>query len=110
MSPALLSKLRKECPRTGVSNSEAFLDQTRGSEFVVDNSFYKAILANKGILEIDQQMALDPRTRGIVQRLANGGDEFVRKIGPAMVKLGRLNVLTRYNGEIRKSCRAVNRR
>ena len=53
-------------------------------------------------------MAFSPFTRRIVRRFANNNEFFVNNIGTAMVKLGRVGVLTGHNGEIRKSCRRVN--
>ena len=104
MAPSLLSFLRKKCPRNVNSNEEAFLDQTSGSEFKMDNAFYKAILAGKGVLEVDQQMAIDSSTRGIVKSLASNPKIFAAKIGPAMVKMGRIGVI--HNGVVRKgTCR-----
>ena len=105
ISQSALSSLKKTCPRG--SNNIAAADQTPGSALTIDNGFYKAIVARKGLLEIDQQMALDPLTKSIVARLANSGD-FTNKFGPAMVKLGRVGVLTGKQGQTRRSCREVN--
>ena len=104
MNPSLLSVLRRKCPRSANSNAEAFLDQTRGSEFKMDNAFYKAILAGKGVLEVDQQMAIDSNTRSIVQKLASNPKLFAAKIGPAMVKMGRIGVILK-GGVRRGTCR-----
>jgi len=88
-------------------NNIVAADQTPGSAMIVDNGFFKAIVARKGLLQIDQQIAIDPLTKSIVAKLASSGD-FAFKFGPAMVKLGRFGVLTGMQGQIRKSCRAIN--
>ncbi|KAJ8428125.1 hypothetical protein Cgig2_000897 [Carnegiea gigantea] len=106
MNLSTLSSLRRTCPRTG-SNSVVAADQTTGSSLTVDNGFYKAIKGGKGVLQIDQQISSDPLTRNIVTRLASTND-FANKFGSAMVKLGRVGVLTGKQGQVRKSCRAVN--
>lgn len=108
INSALLQELKKTCPRKSRVNSETFLDQTPNSHFRIDNGYYKQILANKGILEIDTNMAYSPLTNGIVRKLAFTPDYFLNKFGPAMVKMGRIGVLTGKQGEIRKSCRVVN--
>jgi len=109
MTRSLLNYLKRKCPREGNSNSKVLLDQTtRGNQSVIDNGFYKGILERKGVLEVDQEMAFSPFTRRIVRRFANNNEFFVNNIGTAMVKLGRVGVLTGNNGEIRKSCRRVN--
>jgi len=70
----------------------------------MDNAFYKAILAGKGVLEVDQQMAIDSNTRSLVQKLASNPKLFAAKIGPSMVKMGRIGVIL--NGGVRRgTCR-----
>ncbi|XP_057521804.1 peroxidase 44-like [Amaranthus tricolor] len=106
MNPTTLSAFRKRCPRSG-SNNFVFADQTKGSEFKVDKGYYNAITQGKGVLQIDQQIALHPATSGIVRRLSVTGD-FAFQFGGAMVRLGRVGVLTGSKGQIRKNCRRLN--
>ncbi|KMT05465.1 hypothetical protein BVRB_7g175910 [Beta vulgaris subsp. vulgaris] len=106
MNPATVSSLRNTCPRSG-SNNFVFADQTPGSEFKVDKGFFLAIRQGKGTLQIDQQIALHPLTSGIVRRLATTGD-FAFQFPGAMVKLGRVGVLTGSQGQIRRNCRRAN--
>ncbi|KAL8139590.1 hypothetical protein V2J09_005613 [Rumex salicifolius] len=110
MDPSLLKKLIKTCPKhlNGTQN-EAFLDQTSGSEDTIDTSFYKNIMAHKGVVDFDQRMAYDPRTRGLVKAMAYD-PSFSDKFGQAMVKLTKIGVLTGKKGEVRKSCRVVNKK
>ncbi|KAL2899400.1 Peroxidase 60 [Bienertia sinuspersici] len=106
MNPTLLSSLQEKCPRGALSSNEAFLDQTKGSEFVMDNGYYKRILEGKGILEVDQQLALHDLTRDIVINAAEDEKVFLAKIGPAMRKMGLIGVLT--EGENRlNTCKKV---
>ena len=62
MDPALGAKLAHLCGSG--DGPVAFLD--RDTSFLVDNQFYNDILKNRGILKIDQQLALDETTRSIV--------------------------------------------
>lgn len=78
---------------------------------IVDKSFYEQLVKKRGILEIDQRLATNAKTYPVVKQLAEGSvDFFARKFGEAMVKLGRVDVITNdfFEGEIRRSCRAVN--
>ncbi|KAL6199526.1 hypothetical protein ACLB2K_029310 [Fragaria x ananassa] len=109
MDSSLLQKLRSICPQNSASSRTANLDQNVTSAFTVDNSFYKQILAGKGVLQIDQELAFDPKTKPTVTTIASSSS-FSEKFGQAMVKLGAVGVLTRTEGEIRQSCRAVNTR
>ncbi|KAF9625351.1 hypothetical protein IFM89_021739 [Coptis chinensis] len=48
---------------------------------------------NRGILQIDQELALDSLTKNVVTSLANGTG-FPAQFAAAMVKLGTVEVLT----------------
>lgn len=103
----LAKELRRRCPQNSTTDNTVNLDQNLLSSLVVDNSYYKQILMHKGILQIDQELALDPSTQSTVTYIASGSD-FRTQFGQAMVKLGAVQVLTGNQGEIRRSCRATN--
>ena len=109
MDPALDAKLVKLCNTTGRDiQPSAFLDQK--TSFLVDNEFYKQILLKRGVLQIDQQLALDSSTKGFVSGFASNGDKFRKNFADAMVKMGKTEVLVGNEGEIRKNCRVFNTR
>ncbi|KAL8137529.1 hypothetical protein V2J09_003530 [Rumex salicifolius] len=109
MSPDLARKLKQTCPRGGDGSNFAFLDQSHpASVFTMGNGFFVAIRMLKGVLQIDQDLALDPATAGLVAKYAMNNDLFNVKFGEAMVKLGRVGVLTGNQGQIRRSCRSLN--
>ena len=103
----LVKSLRLQCPQNSTGSSVVNLDQNPLSSSIVDNSFYRQILAHRGVLQIDQELALDALTSSTVSAIARGFD-FSSRFGEAMVKLGAVEVLTGTAGEIRKSCRAIN--
>ncbi|KAG4912775.1 hypothetical protein JHK84_053227 [Glycine max] len=69
----------------------------------------KLILAKKGLLQIDQQLALDAGTKGFVLDFASNGDKFQKGFANAIVKMGEIDVLVGNQGEIRKKCSVFNR-
>ncbi|XP_021279152.1 peroxidase 60 [Herrania umbratica] len=107
MDLSLLQKLKSICPQNSPADRSVDLDQNPLSSLTVDNSFYKQIILKRGILQIDQELALDPLTNGTVASIATSND-FPAKFGQAMVKLGAVGVLTGSQGEIRKSCSVTN--
>ncbi|PHT36939.1 Peroxidase 60 [Capsicum baccatum] len=107
MSKWLLFGLRMKCPRGASFDNIAPLDVRTPS--LVDNSFFEQIQRGNGVLQIDQQIALDELTKGIVDGIVKDPD-FYTKFGEAMVKLGRVEVLTDEQGEVRTSCRVVNKK
>ncbi|KAI3932535.1 hypothetical protein MKW92_010501 [Papaver armeniacum] len=78
MDPALVETLKLQCPEgTNDESVTVNLDQSPSSSNTVDNSFYQAIRSSRGILEIDQKLALDPSTTDAVATLANDGFRFL---------------------------------
>jgi peroxidase len=75
---------------------------------VVDNEFYKQLLLKRGIMHIDQELAIDSSTSGFVSRFARDGNGFKQSFGKAMVKMGSVGVLVGNGGEVRKNCRVFN--
>ncbi|XP_030522474.1 peroxidase 60-like [Rhodamnia argentea] len=107
MDPKLVAALRPRCPQSATLDNTVDLDQNPTSALVVDSSYYKQVLARRGVLQIDQELASDRRSKSLVATLANATD-FSARFGRAMVKLGALQ--SRLPGEIRRSCRALNKR
>ncbi|KAL8162721.1 hypothetical protein V2J09_014210 [Rumex salicifolius] len=109
MNPSLVPFLKRSCPINGNGGNSVFLDQSSAnSANIVDNGFFKAIKAGKGILQLDQMIALDGSTKSIVSKYAASDPLFQVGFGQAMVKLGRIGVLTGNQGSVRKSCRIAN--
>ncbi|XP_039052552.1 peroxidase 60-like [Hibiscus syriacus] len=106
MDPSLAEQLRLICPEKSEADAAVSLDQNLTSTFVFDSSFYNQTKKHRGILGIDQALALDPLTSNIVANLTTGSN-FTARFGQAMVKLGSVEVLSDSQGEIRKLCRVV---
>lgn len=106
MDPDLVTDLTNTCGSDPNSDPTVFLDEN--SSFVLDNEYYNQIMNNRGLLEIDQELALDRSTSGIAQRLAADNALFGQSFAKAMVKLGSLQVLEGNAGEIRTNCRMFN--
>ncbi|CAM8970261.1 unnamed protein product [Rhodiola kirilowii] len=106
---ALASQLKQTCPQTQTVDNSINLDQNISSSNTVDNSFYNQILLKRGVLQIDEAIALDSLTRPTVSSLATGAIDFQTRFGQAMVKMGAIQVLSGKRGQIRRSCRAINR-
>lgn len=109
MDAGLLAKLQKFCgnvSRPLNRDSTAFLDQNTSLAF--DNQFYNQILLKKGVLQIDQELASDSSTKGVVSGFASNGVRFGQSFADAMVKMGSIGVLVGNVGEIRKNCRVFN--
>ncbi|XP_016512821.1 peroxidase 57-like [Nicotiana tabacum] len=78
------------------------------TQYKMDSIFYKQLMMKKGLIESDQILAQDIRTRGFVQKFGDDEMGWFDKFGKAMNKLGAIEVLTGNQGQIRRQCRAVN--
>ncbi|RRT58290.1 hypothetical protein B296_00022942 [Ensete ventricosum] len=105
MDPAFVAMLKSRCPQTSTVDNTVLLDH--GTPTTVDNSYYKQLLARRGVLKVDQNIASDSATNATVRALAGGSSSFPALFGGAMVRMGGIQVLTGTQGQIRKSCRVV---
>ncbi|XP_010683544.2 peroxidase 5 [Beta vulgaris subsp. vulgaris] len=72
------------------------------------NSFYQLILKGKSLLPSDIALAVDPSTKEMVERFAYDNANWQNVFNEAMIKLGKVNVLTGDQGEIRRQCGWIN--
>ncbi|KAL5770221.1 hypothetical protein ACOSP7_014375 [Xanthoceras sorbifolium] len=100
MDPTLFQQLQKNCSS---GNPTANLDQQ--TPFGFDNEYYNQIKMRRGILQIDQRLAFDRLTAGIVTDFALNPFRFQQSFANAMIKLG--NLVTNV-GEVRQNCRVFN--
>ncbi|KAL6983738.1 peroxidase [Sarracenia purpurea var. burkii] len=93
---------------TPEEQAEAFLPFDTVTPFKMDSVFYKHLLEGKGLLESDIGLAGDSRTKPVVEAMASNEKMWLEKFRKAMVRLGKVDVKTGTEGEIRKRCRFVN--
>ncbi|XP_026429097.1 peroxidase 60-like [Papaver somniferum] len=112
MEASLFKSLSKTCPKIpNDSESQVALDQTINSTNILDNGYLTQVKGRRGILQIDQNIGLDASTGAIVRSFVDGPlkNSFQSRFGGALIKMGRVGVLTGKNeGEIRRTCGAVN--
>ncbi|KAJ0103145.1 hypothetical protein Patl1_06750 [Pistacia atlantica] len=96
------------CPRTNGTgdNNLAPLDLKTPTYF--DNSYFKNLIAKKGLLHSDQQLFNGGSTDSIVKSYYSSPSTFTSDFVAAMIKMGDIQPLTGSQGEIRKNCRRVN--
>ncbi|CAH2056769.1 unnamed protein product [Thlaspi arvense] len=57
----------------------------------------------KGVLQIDQELALDKSSAGMVSSLASNAQGFQQSFAKAMVKMGNIEVLVGNGGQIERT-------
>ncbi|GLJ51749.1 hypothetical protein SUGI_1099790 [Cryptomeria japonica] len=109
LNPEYAVYLKGRCPTTNPDpEAVVYARNDRGTPMKFDNSYYKNLMKNKGLLVVDQQLLLDPRTSPYVEKMAQDNQYFFSQFSRALTILSENNPLTGNNGEIRKDCRFVN--
>ncbi|KAL8541317.1 hypothetical protein ACS0TY_002533 [Phlomoides rotata] len=107
LDSSLLSNLQTSCPNSDKSNTNLVaLDSQTLNRF--DNTYYKNVVNNTGLLESDQALITDPKTAKMVKDYSNDPYLFAKDFAASMVKLGNIGVLTGQDGQIRKKCSSLN--
>lgn len=108
LDTSLLGILRTICPDQSDSNSKlvSLDDETSTNKF--DNSYFKLLVNNSGLLQSDQMLMADNRTASCVVKYSRFPGLFFKDFAASMVKMSKIGVITGRDGEIRRSCRVVN--
>ena len=100
-------ELRALC-EPGDETDDTPVEMDPGSPYEFDLSYYRDVYSNKGLFVSDHALLTDRWTRDYVARMAaaESPHEFFEDYAAAMINMGRMEVLTGDNGEIRKICSA----
>ncbi|XP_022154287.1 peroxidase 5-like [Momordica charantia] len=111
LDPKFAAFLKTKCP-FGETDSgggiirTANLDNTTPDR--LDVQYFENLKNHMGVLSSDQALESDPLTAATVRRYRNDRAAWMKDFAVAMVKMGKLKVLTVAQGEIRRNCRVVN--
>lgn len=89
-------------------NANATIPLDPSTPNIFDKNYFQDLLQNEGIFASDSALVIDSRTKVFVTEYANDEDSFRDQFGDAMIRLGRVQILTGQQGEIRKRCGFVN--
>ena len=106
IAPPFLQNLQRICPPGGNANVRLGIDS--GSDHSFDTTLFTNIRSGFAVLQSDAELYRDPRTRDIVDFYIRFPSSFRRDFGIAMVKMGRIGVITGAAGEIRSVCSSFN--
>ncbi|XP_022849339.1 peroxidase 29 [Olea europaea var. sylvestris] len=95
--------LKMSCPlRSFTPNSSFIVNDPTTLSF--DNQYFVNSINGRGVLRIDAEMPLDPRTAPFIQTFADDQEVFFEAFSSAFAKLSSSNVLTGNQGVIRTYC------
>lgn len=99
--------LLKRCPAN--ASSSVTVNNDPQTSFVFDNQYYHNLMEGKGLFQSDSELFNDARTKDKVQILSSSQESFFNSWAASFVKLSSVGVKFDDQGEIRKSCEAINR-
>ncbi|XP_078176083.1 peroxidase 35-like [Carex rostrata] len=106
-NPVFADQLKMACPANVGPTIAVNLDPYTPITF--DNIFFSNLVQGYGLLTSDEVLYTDTRSRPIVQLFASNQTAFFEAFVTAIGKVGRLDVKTSKDGEIRKDCTAFNK-
>jgi peroxidase len=109
MNATFAAALRSVCPQSGggsipVNNNLVSLDPNR-----LSNQFFSNVAAGKVLFTSDQTLSSSSVTAAMVADNAARPIAWMARFAGAMKKMGGIEVLTGYAGEVRKVCFATNK-
>ncbi|KAJ4960069.1 hypothetical protein NE237_019979 [Protea cynaroides] len=87
-------------------NMAVFFDVISPGKF--DNMYYQNIPRGLTLLQSDQSLVQDPRSKPFVLKYASNQTAFFNDFAHAMEKLSVLQIKTGHNGEVRRRCDSFN--
>ncbi|KAK4253386.1 hypothetical protein QN277_010704 [Acacia crassicarpa] len=106
IDPAYKATLQSRCPMQDADNNLTPLDALTPNFF--DNSFFRNLVKQKGLLHSDQVLFDGGSTDAFVTTYFSQPLLFNSDFANAMIKMSEITPLTGSNGQIRKNCRKVN--
>ena len=107
LNTSYAQKLRSICHLPIDAHFRLPLDASTPSVF--DNTYFQNLLLDKGLFTSDSALKVDARTIPIVQEYATDEHSFFTNFITSMVAMGRIDILTGTQGEIRRHCSSINK-
>ncbi|XP_072984741.1 peroxidase 2-like [Typha latifolia] len=105
LDPFFFGFLKFKCLRDG---GDRTVDQDIVTPNRLDNQYYINLKNHRVLFNSDEALLSCAETAAMVEENAHMPSVWSAKFAAAMVKMGSIEVLTGDQGEIRKTCRAVN--
>ncbi|CAG7878883.1 unnamed protein product [Brassica rapa] len=108
IDPTFAATRQQNCPITSGSGDGnlALLDSL--TPFVFDNSYFRNLMSQRGLLHFDQVLFNGGSTDSIVREYSQNARVFRNDFAAAMLKMSQISPLTGSDGEIRMSCGRTN--
>ncbi|XP_047087112.1 peroxidase 56-like [Lolium rigidum] len=106
LDTAYAATLKQQC--TKPEDNETELAMVPGSSTTFDATYYRLVTEKKGLFHSDEALLSNGATRMLVYSYMRSEKRFFSDFGVSMLNMGRVDVLTGREGEIRRRCAVVN--
>lgn len=103
LDPQLLKELQLYCPRYG-GNDDIVAPLDVQTPFLFDHAYYGNLQKKLGLLETDQELYMDYRTKTLADGFGKDKQKFFVAFVLAMEKMGSIKIKKGKKGEIRRDC------
>ncbi|KAL9274601.1 Peroxidase 5-like protein [Drosera capensis] len=100
------TQLKQHCPQDTGATLVVPMDPI--SPYVLDTGYYMDVRSHRGLFTSDQTLLTNLATANLVNQYAMYSYLWRNKFAAAMVKMGKIGVLTGNDGEVRANCRVIN--
>ncbi|XP_052177232.1 peroxidase 3-like [Diospyros lotus] len=90
------------------TDNTTIVEMDPGSFRTFDLSYYRLLLKRRGLFHSDASLTTSSTTTEYIKELLQGSLNFFSEFGSSMEKMGRIEVKTGSDGQIRKKCALVN--
>jgi peroxidase len=108
MDAAYAADLKRRCPAPARGVPDNLLNNSAASPAVLDNQFYKIVVARRVLFTSDAALLNRTDTAAKVADMAAYPEKWIAQFALSMVKMGSINVTTGTQGQVRRLCRAIN--
>ncbi|TKY66953.1 Peroxidase 3 [Spatholobus suberectus] len=91
-----------------INDNTTLIEMDPGSHNTFDLGYYNQVVKRRGLFQSDAALLTSSTTRSIIAKQLQSTQGFFVEFAKSMEKMGRINVKTGTEGEIRKHCAVVN--
>ncbi|XP_074285020.1 peroxidase 1-like [Silene latifolia] len=108
LSPSYAAWLKTRCPKL-VGDSKSFVFMDRITPKVFDEKYFTMVTQHRGLFQSDAALLDDSETKTYLEsQVTSYGSTFAKDFAESMTKMIEIGVLTGSQGQVRKTCGAVN--
>lgn len=103
IDPTYAADLKKKC-----SSQNNMVDNSVVTPTTLGNQYFGNVMSKKVLFTSDAALLTGNDTATLVAQMAANQTQWIIQFGVSMVNMGRIEVLTGTQGQVRKNCRVVN--